>query len=241
MKKQADLIVLVLIRTQDVGPLGVKETRDGSHDALCVRAIDEQNRRAGHVQFPPASGSLRKLRGDSISACGRRPAMVSTPEPGSLVKSALGVNIWTLRSRGVRFTRESWLGPGLPKVIVYFANPDLFEIINVTASRATPFNVDQPLLSMLLAVLRARFRFQGAVEHFALRHQIGIGSGESARVCTQLPAGSFFSMATRLRCDSSDLMKQGAKVTDGLESQLESHFFGRAVFLLKQPARLVDQ
>jgi hypothetical protein len=64
---------------------------------------------------------------------------------------------------------------------------------------------------------------------------------ETARVCTQLPAGSFFSMATRLRCDSSDLMKQGATVTDGLESQLESHFFGRAVFLLKQPARLVDQ
>ena len=95
--------------------------------------------------------------------------------------------------------------------------------------------------SMLLAVLRAMFRFQGAVEHFALPHQFGIGSARLPECARNFRQAHFSQWRLGLRCDSSDLMKQGAKVTDGLESQLESHFFGRAVFLLKQPARLVDQ
>jgi hypothetical protein len=42
-EKQLQFIVLMLIRMQDIGAVQVQEVRNGGHDALAVRAVDQQD------------------------------------------------------------------------------------------------------------------------------------------------------------------------------------------------------
>ena len=41
----------MLVRTEDVGAVGIKEIRDGCHDALCIGAIDQEDRGMNHSTF----------------------------------------------------------------------------------------------------------------------------------------------------------------------------------------------
>src|SRR5208282_1660692 len=42
-EEQAGFVILMLIRAQDVRAMRIEEARDGGHNALCIRTIDQQN------------------------------------------------------------------------------------------------------------------------------------------------------------------------------------------------------